>query len=151
MFEKGLHLSFGGEWYIHVSFNVCDRVCLNNLNHAFQSYLHAIINDIVTSDMLCQSDNTFVLVKIYTWSLINDLMTTCDMLKAHIYSPWCHVIVLLVLHKHIRVVLRRPPNNSLSALSSGRVYVVVSVLVVLLEWTAAAKIIKVWLRDETPV
>ena len=34
----------------------------------------------MTSDMLCQSDNTFVLVKIYTWSLINDLMTTCDML-----------------------------------------------------------------------
>ena len=64
-----------------------DRVCLNNLNHVFQSYLHAIINDIVTSDMLCQSDNTFVLVKIYTWSLIDDLMTTCDMLKAHNYSP----------------------------------------------------------------
>ena len=31
--------------------------------------------------MLCQSDNTFVvLVKIYTWSLIKDLMTTCDMM-----------------------------------------------------------------------
>ena len=72
---------------IYKCFMQCDRVCLNNLNHAFQSYLHAIINDIVTSDMLCQSDNTFVLVKIYTWSLINDLMTTCDMLKAHNYSP----------------------------------------------------------------
>ena len=34
----------------------------------------------MTSDMLCQSDNTFALVKIYTWSLINDLMTTIDML-----------------------------------------------------------------------
>ena len=44
--------------YLH-----CDRMCLNNLNHAFQSYIHAIINDIMTSDMLCQSDNTFVLVK----------------------------------------------------------------------------------------
>ena len=40
----------------------CDRVCLNNLNHAFQSYIHAIINDIMTSDMLCQSDNTFVVL-----------------------------------------------------------------------------------------
>ena len=47
----------------------CDRVCLNN-NHAFQSYIHAIINDIMTSDMLCQSDNTFVvLVKKYTHGL----------------------------------------------------------------------------------
>ena len=65
---------------IYKCFMQCDGVCLNNLNHAFQSYLHAIINDIVTSDMLCQSDNTFVLVKICTWSLINDLMTACDML-----------------------------------------------------------------------
>ena len=43
---------------IYKCFMQCDRMCLNNLNHAFQSYLHAIINDIVTSDMLCQSDNT---------------------------------------------------------------------------------------------
>ena len=72
---------------IYKCFMQCDRVCLNNLTHAFQSYLHAIITDIVTSDMLCQSNNTFILVKIYTSLLINELMTTCDMLKAHNYSP----------------------------------------------------------------
>ena len=33
---------------IYKCFMQCDRVCLNNINHAFQSYLHAIINDIVT-------------------------------------------------------------------------------------------------------
>ena len=65
---------------IYKCFMQCDGVCLNNPNHAFQSYIHAIINDIMTSDMLCQSDNTLVLVKIYTWLLINDLLTTCDML-----------------------------------------------------------------------
>ena len=52
-------------------------------------------------------------------------------LKAHDYSPYCRVIVLLVLHKHIRVVVRRSHNNSLDALSSGRVYVVVSIFLVL--------------------
>ena len=72
-------------------------------------------------------------------------------LKAHDYSPYRRVIVILVLHKHIRVVVRRSPNNSLDALSSGRVYVFVSIFLVLLEWSAEAKIIKAPVRDETPV
>ena len=47
--------------------------------------------------------------------------------------------------------MRRSPNNSLDALSSGRVYVVVSIFLLLLEWSAEAKIIKASVRDETPV
>ena len=74
-------------------------------------------------------------------------------LKAHDYSPYCRVIVLFVLHKLVKVVVSRSPNNSLDALSSGRVYVVVSIFLVLLEseWSAEAKIIKASVRDETPV
>ena len=52
---------------IYKCFMHCDRVCLNNPNNI---YIYIIIND----KWLCQSDNTFVLVKIYTWPFINDLM-----------------------------------------------------------------------------
>ena len=65
---------------IYKCFMQCDRVCLNNLNHAFQSYLHAIINDIVTSDMVCQSDNNLNhAFQSYLHAIINDIVTS-DML-----------------------------------------------------------------------
>ena len=131
------HNTFG--IFTNVTLFIKSIICPSNyfINTNSTYYIYSVTHCRVSSN-LKHSNLTLIWLIIYS-------------LKAHDYSPYCRVIVLLVLHNHIRVVVRRSPNNSLDALSSGRVYVVVSIFLVLLEWSAEAKIIKASVRDETPV